>query len=83
MTLLPNDGLCENVDVNSIKYKRKKFLESININPEKFSNIKITPKYFFSKFIMKKIIKLRDIFLEFDEDGSGKLKIKFFRKIGY
>jgi len=87
MSLLPNDGKCMNEDINSKKYKIKQFLDG-NIKPDKFNNIKITPKYFFSNFIMKKIKKLRDIFLEFDNDGSSKYKkltkkfFKFFRKIG-
>jgi len=61
-----------NEDVNSRKYKLKAFLKENNKKPDKFANIKITPKYFFSNFVMNKIKKLRDIFLEFDEDGSSK-----------
>jgi hypothetical protein len=72
MTLLPNDGICINEDFNSKSYKNKKFLDSNKASLDKFSNIKITPKYFFSNFLIKKIKKLRDIFLEFDEDGSRK-----------
>jgi hypothetical protein len=74
LSLLPNNGQCLNEDINSKKYKLKKFLNG-NLLQDKFSNIKITPKYFFSNFLISKIKKLRDIFLEFDEDGSSK---KFF-----
>jgi hypothetical protein len=73
LSLLPNDGKCLNEDVTSKNYKIKKYLNGNTIQ-DKFSNIKITPKYFFSNFLMKKIKKLRDIFLEFDEDGSSKNK---------
>jgi hypothetical protein len=61
-----------NEDKNSREYKLKAFLKENNKEPDKFSNINITPKYLYSKFIMNKIKKLRDIFLEFDEDGSSK-----------
>lgn len=42
---------------------------------EKNKNLLINPKYFFSTEIYQKILKLKDIFLEFDEDGSRKMEI--------
>ena len=72
MSLLSNNGECVNEEVNTRKYKIKKFLKENNKKTDKFSNIKITPKYFFSNSMINKIKKLRDIFLEFDEDGSSK-----------
>ena len=62
-------------DTNSQKYKMKKFLKEYYKKEDKFDKIDITPKYFFSELIMNKIKKLRDIFLEFDEDGSSKNKV--------
>ncbi len=64
-------------DTSSQKYQLKKFLKEFYKKEDKFKNIQITPKYFFSELIMNKIKKLRDIFLEFDEDGSSK---KFYFK---
>lgn len=46
------------------------------LKPEKkYANIWINPKYFFSKSIYDKILKLKEIFLQFDEDGSRKMEI--------
>ena len=42
---------------------------------DKHKNLWINPKYFFTKEIYEKILKLKDIFLEFDEDGSRKMEI--------
>lgn len=73
-SLLPNNGEClVEEDKTSQKYKLKQFLKEYYKKEDKFSNIQITPKYFFSELIMNKIKKLRDIFLEFDEDGSSKI----------
>lgn len=80
MSLLPNDGKCMNEDLSSKRYKIKQFLEQQK-KADKFINMKITPKYFFSKFIMKKIKKLRDIFLEFDEDGSSRIFFLIFFEV--
>jgi Ca2+-binding EF-hand superfamily protein len=55
--------------------ERKSWLETYLKPEDKCKNIKLNPKYLFSDHIMNKIIKLRDIFLEFDEDGSRKLEI--------
>ena len=46
------------------------------LKPEKkYANIWINPKYFFSKSVYDKILKLKEIFLQFDEDGSRKMEI--------
>lgn len=59
-----------------------KINKDLNIKESKYYNInnknsylKINPKYLFSESTLKKIIKLKDIFLEFDEDGSKKLEL--------
>ena len=43
--------------------------------PEKEKYVKINPKYFFDQKTFKKILKFREIFLEFDEDQSRKMEI--------
>ena len=64
-----NDGL----DEEEIKKKRlKKFLENYCRIDDKFKNITINPIYLYSEMIMKKILKLKQIFLEFDGDLSSK-----------
>ena len=46
------------------------------LKPEdKYKDIWINPKYFFSKEIYESILKLKEIFLQFDEDGSRKMEI--------
>lgn len=46
------------------------------LKPEnKYKDIWINPKYFFSKSVYDKILKLKEIFLQFDEDGSRKMEI--------
>ena len=46
------------------------------LKPEdKYKDIWINPKYFFSKEVYESILKLKEIFLQFDEDGSRKMEI--------
>jgi hypothetical protein len=76
-TMLPNNGLPvedPNKTVTDMD-KCKEWLTTHCKPNDKFKNIHITPKYFFSQLIMNKIKKLRDIFVEFDADGSRKLEI--------
>ena len=40
-----------------------------------FKNVNINPKYFFNDKTFEKVLKLKEIFLEFDEDGSRKMEI--------
>ena len=42
---------------------------------DRFKDVWINPKYFFSKDIYESILKLKEIFLQFDEDGSRKMEI--------
>jgi len=42
---------------------------------DKFKNYHINPKYLYSNQFFDKIKKLRDIFMEFDEDGSSNVII--------
>lgn len=42
---------------------------------DRFRNTWINPKYFFSKEVYANVLKLKEIFLQFDEDGSRKMEI--------
>ena len=43
--------------------------------PEREKHVNINPKYFFDKRTFEKILKFKEIFLEFDEDQSRKMEI--------
>ena len=40
-----------------------------------FKNVELNPKYFFNDKMFEKVLKLKEIFLEFDEDGSRAMEI--------
>ena len=42
---------------------------------DRYKDLWINPKYFFRRNIYEKLLKLKEIFLEFDEDGSRKMEI--------
>ncbi len=63
-----NEGLSE----LEIKNKKlRKFLDVYCRKGDKFENMTIKPQYLYSELIMNKILKLKKIFLEFDEDLSS------------
>ena len=74
-TILPNNGVAFEVkikDLKVIKHKKvQKFLENYCKPEDKFEKINIKPKYFFSNETFDKVMKLINIFLEFDEDCSS------------
>ena len=74
--MLPDDGaevFPPTDDKKELKKRRfNAWFATYLKNADKFSNIKMKPKFFFSKMTLAKVIKLRDIFIEFDEDGSSK-----------
>lgn len=76
-TLIPNNGIPLNIDENRVKTqseKRKEFLDNyLKKNKKIFT---LDPHYMFTNETLNKIYKLRDIFLEFDEDGSRKLEME-------
>jgi hypothetical protein len=75
-TLLPNNGAPKLVAEPQTKNeKAKEFLTTYCKPADKFHNIDISPKYLYSTQTMEKIEKLKQIFIEFDEDGSRKLEI--------
>ena len=51
------------------------FLSHYSKPKDKYKDIWINPKYFFSKEVYESILKLKEIFLQFDEDGSRKMEI--------
>ena len=78
-TLLPDNGKPVIPDDETEEEKNHRmlmeFLESLKPENEKEKNVNINPKYFFDKETFEKILKLKKIFLEFDEDGSRKMEL--------
>ena len=78
-TLLPDNGnpVIPEDESEEDKKKRKmsEFLNSMKPVNEKEKNVNINPKYFFDKRTFEKVLKLKEIFLEFDEDGSRKMEL--------
>lgn len=72
MGLLPDNGLVQN---NSLEEKVEEMLDRKKEN-NKFrdKSLNVKSKYMFSLLLNEKLEKLRDLFLEFDEDGSSKRK---------
>lgn len=58
-------------DSPSRKEKIKAFLAGFCQPVDKFRHNEINSKYLFSKDLYDKIMKLKDIFIEFDEDYSS------------
>ena len=78
LSLLPNNGeLVENADDSPETKQRnkiKKWLSTYCKSKEMYE-LDINPKYLFNEQTFKKILKLKQIFLEFDEDGSRKMEL--------
>ena len=78
-TLLPDNGKPVIPPDESEEEKKHRifleFLESLKPVIDKEKNVNINPKYFFDKNTFEKVLKLKKIFLEFDEDGSRKMEI--------
>ena len=63
----------EGLSQQEVKNKKiRKFLEKYYKKKDKFEGMTIKPQYLYSELIMNKIMKLKKIFLEFDEDLSSK-----------
>ena len=71
MTLLPNNGKVEENEDNKLSMFLENYLKDYKSQKELILN----PNYMFSNETITKILILRDIFLEFDEDGSRKLEL--------
>ena len=78
-TLLPDNGnpVIPKDESNEEKKHRKlmEFLNNLKPVIEREKNVNINPKYFFNKNTFEQILKLKEIFLEFDEDGSRKMEL--------
>ena len=78
-TLLPNNGKPVVPDDESEEDKRHRlmieYLESLKgpIGRDKY--IDINPKYFFNKQTWDTVLKLKQIFLDFDEDGNRRMEL--------
>ena len=59
----------------------REFLSNYMQKKDKYKDIWINPKYFFSKEVYESILKLKEIFLQFDEDGSRKMEIDEMTKM--
>lgn len=74
-SLLPNNGAQMLKEEPTQLNKIMEWLETYCKPKDKYNNLRINPKYFFSREIFNKILKLKEIFLQFDEDGSRKMEI--------
>ena len=76
ISLLPNNGIAAEKDEEEISgpERRRNFIETYLKKVPK-SDFTINPNYFFSINTVNKIMKLKDIFIEFDEDLSRKLEL--------
>ena len=75
-SLFPNN--CQPIMTEEEWTKQRILREFLShyLKPEdKYKDIWINPKYFFSKEVYESILKLKEIFLQFDEDGSRKMEI--------
>ena len=78
--MLPDNGKPVVPDDESEEDKKHRLLmEYLNSlyskQPEREKYVNINPKYFFDKRTFEKILKFKEIFLEFDEDQSRKMEI--------
>ena len=79
-SMLPDNGKPVVPDDESEEDKKHRllmeFLDSLYKRvPEREKNVNINPKYFFDQKTFQKILKFKEIFLEFDEDQSRKMEI--------
>jgi hypothetical protein len=79
-SLLPNNGKPIIPEYESEFNKRHRemmeYLESFRGPGEREKYVNINPKYFYDDTTFKKILKLKEMFLEFDKKGNNKVIIK-------
>ena len=79
-SMLPDNGKPVVPEDESPEEKKHRllmeFLDSLYKKvPEREKHVNINPKYFFDQKTFQKILKFKEIFLEFDEDQSRKMEI--------
>ena len=79
-SMLPDNGKPVVPDDESEEDKKHRllmeYLENLYTKtPEREKYVNINPKYFFDRRTFEKILKFKEIFLEFDEDQSRKMEI--------
>ena len=79
-SMLPDNGKPVVPEHESPEEKKHRllmeFLDSLYKKvPEREKHVNINPKYFFDQKTFQKILKFKEIFLEFDEDQSRKMEI--------
>ena len=79
-SLLPNNGKPLIPEYESEFNKRHRqmmeYLESFHELKERERFVNINPKYFYDNTTFKKILKLKEMFMEFDKKGNHKMIIK-------
>ena len=78
-SLLPDNGKPVVPEDESEEDRKQRllmeWLDTYAKTPERFKHVNINPKYFFNDKTFEKVLKLKEIFLSFDEDGSRKMEI--------
>ena len=84
-SILPGNGK-PNIPINENENKRRKrkileYLQSFRDPMGKEKYAKINPKYFYNQTTYDKIMKLKEIFLEFDGGGTRRMKMNQLVKL--
>ena len=76
-SLLPNKNVPEYENETNKRQKNlKEYLESFKDPGDKEKFVNINPKYFYNNSTFRKILKLREMFLEIDKKGNHKMILK-------
>lgn len=84
-SILPGNGK-PNIPINETEAKKRKrkileYLQSFRDPTGKEKHAKINPKYFYNETTYDKIMKLKEIFLEFDGGGTRRMKMNQLVKL--
>ena len=78
-TLLPNNGkpvIPENESEEDKRHRKMiEYLDSLKEVNNKEKYVNINPKYFFNESTFENVLKLKEIFLEFDKDGNRRMEL--------
>ena len=76
-SLLPNKIVPEYENESNKRHRKMiEYLESIRVPGGKEKFVNINPKYFYNNSTFRKILKLREMFLEIDRKGNHKMVLK-------